>query len=148
MGLFVEKLTVEKFALVTPSEGGVISRSKLLTELRRRKAAGRPPAPERAWRGLTARVTADTAVVTGYTGANRKDGELMVNSLVTTVWVRTRDGWKAVHNQRTLAGTSPEADRWNYVFSTAAGTFFNPSVHGDSSLRKLKSRIALQDIAC
>jgi SAM-dependent methyltransferase len=121
-----EKLTAEKFALVTPAEGGPVLRTAMLTELRRRKAAGRPEAPERAWRDVTARVTGDTAVVTGYTGPKGKDGQPAVNTLVTTVWMRTRDGWKAVHDQRTPAGSSPETDRWNYVFGTAAGTFFNP----------------------
>jgi SAM-dependent methyltransferase len=121
-----EKLMAENYALVTPAGDGAASRAELLTELRRRKAAGRPPAAERAWRDLTARVTGDTAVVTGYMGPKGKDRQLAVNSLVTTVWVRAGDSWRAVYDQRALVGPSAESDRWNYVFSTAAGTFFNP----------------------
>src|SRR5262245_2862747 len=121
-----ERLTVEKYVLVTPSGGRIASRAELLTELRRRKEAKRPVGPERAWRDLTARVIGDTAVVTGYTGPKGKGGQPVVNSLVTTVWVRTGDGWRAVHDQRALARSSDEGDRWNYVFATGAGTLFNP----------------------
>jgi SAM-dependent methyltransferase len=70
-------------------------------------------------------VTRETAVVTGFTGPKGKDGQPAVDSLVTTVWVRTGDGWRAVHTQRSLAGPAAEGDRWNYVFSTGAGTSFS-----------------------
>jgi SAM-dependent methyltransferase len=75
------------------------------------------------------RVIGDTAVVTGHTGPRGKDGQPAVNLLVTTVWVRTGDGWRAVHEQRALAGASAEVDRWNNVFRTGAGTRFNPNAN-------------------
>src|SRR5262249_53675333 len=121
-----EKWTAESYVLVTPSGGGVASRTELLAELRRRKEAGQPPAPERAWRDLTAPVTGDTAVVSGDTGPQGEDGRPGRNSFVTTGWVRTGAGWRAVHDQRALARPSAEIDRWNYVFATGAGTRFNP----------------------
>jgi SAM-dependent methyltransferase len=124
----VAKLTAEKYVLAAPGGGGteVGTRAEQLAVLRRRKAAGVPAAPERAWRDLTARVTGDTAVVTGYTGRKGEGGQPDVDSLVTAVWVRAGGGWRAVLAQRTPAGPSAQADRWNDVFRRGAGTLFNP----------------------